>query len=215
VREQPKPKTGSARARLFASLVKSRRESNLRALVGGFAVCFPAHTSRERQEHHRSPAGKPLASDDDCSPARCFFDNPRTRPNARTIWPPGPTPRGRSPASGGFKFFHPRGADLTCAPRAYRDGVPLNATSNSDIDLASSSVPAAGRFTSLPSSARPEPTHKLLTGKRESGRSTPHSCCEVETREKHRGQQRSKSCAADTTLASLREVVNKPVHAKA
>ena len=119
------------------------------------------------------------------------------------------------PLQVGLSFFHPRGADLTCAPRAYRDEVPLNATSNSDIDLASSPVPAAGPFTSLPSSARPEPTHKLLTGKRESGRSTPHSCCEVETREKHRGQQRSKSCAADTTLASLREVVNKPVHAKA
>lgn len=181
-------------------------------MVGGFAVCFPAHTSRERQEHHRSPAGKPLASDDDCSPARCFFDNPRTRARyGRPVQLRGDD----HPLQVGLSFFHPRGADLTCAPRAYRDGVPLNATSNSDIDLASSPVPAAGRFTSLPSSARPEPTHKLLTGKRESGRSTPHSCCEVETREKHRGQQRSKSCAADTTLASLREVVNKPVHAKA
>lgn len=65
------------------------------------------------------------------------------------------------PLQVGLSFFHPRGADLTCAPRAYRDGVPLNATSNSDIDLASSPVPAAGRFTSLPSSARPEPTHKF------------------------------------------------------
>ena len=161
MREQPKPKTGSARARLFASLVKSRRESNLRALVGGFAVCFPAHTSRERQEHHRSPAGKPLASDDDCSPARCFFDNPRTAQTRARYGRPVQLRGDDHPLQVGLSFFHPRGADLTCAPRAYRDGVPLNATSNSDIDLASSPVPAAGRFTSLPSSARPEPTHKF------------------------------------------------------
>ena len=74
-----------AAALSFASPVKSGRDSNLRALVGGLRlVCAPT-PRRERQEHHRSPAGRPLASDDNCSPARCFSDNSRIRSNARDM----------------------------------------------------------------------------------------------------------------------------------